>query len=123
MIFKQYEKRTLTAALQFYCHKELTDAHQAEADTKATFEVLLAQLERYQDLGRAVAELDQASSFGTKTIDWAGKICLVQDGDYCYNFSSKKGSKIKDDPGMAQWMLKQDFTLDTKQHVRRILKL
>jgi hypothetical protein len=54
-------------------------------------------------------------------VDWAGKICLDNDGDYCYNFSSKKGTKIKDDPGMAKWLLKQDFTLDTKQHVKRVL--
>ncbi len=120
-IFKHFEKRTLSAALQFYCKKELTEAHQAEADTRATFEVLMAQLERYPDMGQRVGELDLLSSFGEKTVDWAGKICLDKDGDYCYNFSSKKGTKIKDDPGMAKWMLKQDFTLDTKQHVKRVL--
>jgi hypothetical protein len=71
-------------------------------------------LQRYEDLGRAIEELDQCSSFGVQIIDWAGKIFLDQEGDYCYNFSSKKGTKIKDHPGMAKWMLKQDFTLDTK---------
>jgi DNA polymerase-3 subunit epsilon len=121
VIFKRYEKRTLAAALQFYCQKKLTDAHAAEADTLATFEVLLAQLQRYPNLGRAIEELDGASNYDHKTVDWAGKICLDQDGDYCYNFSSKKGTKIKDHPGLAEWMLRQDFTLDTKQHVRRIL--
>jgi len=121
VIFKHFERRTLAAALQFYCGKKLTDAHAAEADTKATFEVLIAQLERYPAMGKRVGELALLSSYGEKTIDWAGKICLDQDGDYCYNFSSKKGSKIKDAPGLAKWMLKQDFTLDTKQHVRRIL--
>jgi len=122
VIFKRYEKRTLAAALQFYCGKELTDAHAAEADTLATFEVLMAQLQRYQDLGRAIEELDGASNNGQKTVDWAGKICRDKDGNYCYNFSSKKGTKIKDHPGLAEWMLRQDFTLDTKQHVRRILE-
>jgi DNA polymerase-3 subunit epsilon len=122
VIFKKYEKRTLAAALQFYCQKELTNAHTAEADTLATFEVLLAQLQRYTDLGRAVNELDHLSSFDVQTVDWAGKICLDEDGDACYNFSSKKGTKIKDQPGLAEWMLRQDFTLDTKQHVRRILR-
>jgi DNA polymerase-3 subunit epsilon len=123
VIFKKYEKRTLAAALQFYCQKELTDAHAAEADTLATFEVLLAQLQRYTNLARAVKELDQLSSFGVTTVDWAGKICRDEDGDYCYNFSSKKGMKVKDHPGLAEWMLQHDFTLDTKQHVRRILSL
>jgi len=120
-IFKHYEKRTLAAALQFYCQKELTDAHAAEADTLATYEVLLAQLQRYTDLSHAVSQLDQLSSFGVQTVDWAGKICLDEDGDYCYNFSNKKGTKIKDHPGLAEWILKHDFSLDTKQHVRRIL--
>lgn len=121
-IFKQYERRTLEAALKFYCNKDLDQAHSADADTVATYEVLLAQLQRYPDISKRVDELDDLSCYGTKTVDWAGKIVRDQDGDFCYNFSNKKGTKIKDHPGLAEWMLNHDFTLDTKYKVGRILQ-
>lgn len=70
------EQRTLSAAYKFYCEKSLEDAHTAEADTRATYEVLKAQLDRYPDLQNDIAFLAEYSSF-TKNVDFAGRWCMT----------------------------------------------
>lgn len=84
-IFHKMEQRTLTAALRFYCNEELTDAHSAHADTKATHDVLIAQLDRYEELEPNVAFLNEFSS-RRKTADFAGFVVYNKEGDACFGF-------------------------------------
>jgi DNA polymerase-3 subunit epsilon len=120
-IFKKKESRTLTAAYKFYCGEEMLHAHDANADVQATFEVFLGQLKMYDDLPKTIEELHEFSSMD-KRVDWAGKIGIDEDGDYFYNFGQSKGTKIKNDTGLAYWMLNKDFTLNTKKCVERVLE-
>jgi DNA polymerase III subunit epsilon len=121
-IFKKKEQRTLTAALKFYCGKEMENAHDASADTLATYEVFCSQLERYEDLsGQGVDVISEFSRMGDKTVDFSGKIGIDKDGDYIYTFGKNKDSKIKHDTSFAEWCISKDFPLNTKNHFRRIL--
>ncbi len=117
-IFHKKEKRTLEAAYKFYCDKELVDAHSAEADTRATYEVLLAQLDMYSDLKNDIEFLSEFSSH-TKHADFAGRLIFDEDGDECINFGKYKGRKVKEildsDPGYYGWILQGDFPLYTKK--------
>lgn len=118
-IFHKLEQRTLSAAYKFYCDKTLENAHSAEADTIATFEILEAQIERYSD----VLENDVTflADFSTKfkTADYAGRIALDDTGTPIINFGKHKDKKVQDvfsqDPGYYSWMMNGQFTLDTKQ--------
>ena len=122
-IFHKMEKRTLSAAYKLYCDKDLTDAHSAEADTKATYEVLMAQLDRYEDLKNSVDFLSEFSSFN-KNADFIGRIVFDDDGDECFNFGKYKGKKVAkvldDDPGYYGWMMNGDFPLFTKKVLTNI---
>lgn len=118
-IFHKMEQRTLKAAYHFYCDKDLEKAHSAEADTLATFEVLEAQLDRYpNDLQNDVAFL---ADFSTKTkfVDYAGRIVLNEKEEPVINFGKHKGRRVVDvlstEPSYYDWMMKGDFTLDTKK--------
>ncbi len=117
-IFHKKEKRTLEAAYKFYCNKELVDAHSAEADTRATYEVLLSQLDMYSDLKNDIEFLAEFSSH-TKHADFAGRLIFDEDGDECINFGKYKGRKVKEildsDPGYYGWILQGDFPLYTKK--------
>lgn len=123
VIFHKMEQRTLSAAYKFYCHKELEDAHTAEGDTKATYEVLKAQLDRYPDLKNDVAFLADFSSF-THNVDFAGRIVYDENGVEIFNFGKYKGQKVADvlkrDPGYYGWILGGDFTLNTKNVLTKI---
>lgn len=119
-IFKKKEERTLSAAVKFYCNREMENAHDAEADIQATYDVFLGQFNKYPDIPKTVEELAEFSSF-EKRVDFAGKIALDEDGDYIYNFGKSKGVKIKKDPSFAYWMLGKDFTRNTLKCVREIL--
>lgn len=116
-IFKKKEERTLAAAVQFYCNKTLENAHSAEADTLATAEVLAAQLSRYPDL--AALSFDQVAEFSRfeKRLDLAGKIGIDADGDPVFNIGGpeRRGKKVKNDIGFAEWMLGKDFPRQTKK--------
>ncbi len=118
VIFHKKEQRTLSAAYKFYCRKELADAHSAEADTRATYEILKAQLDHYTDLENDVEELSKFSSH-TRNVDFAGRIVLNEDGVECFNFGKYKGQKVEDvfarDPGYYGWMISNDFPLYTKK--------
>ncbi len=118
VIFHRMEQRTLSAAYQFYCEKDLTNAHSAEADTRATCEVLLAQLKRYPSLGTDVASLAKFSSAG-KSVDYVGRIIYDEQNREVFNFGKYKGMPVeevfKKDPSYYSWMMNGDFPLHTKK--------
>lgn len=117
-IFHKKEQRTLSAAYRFYCDKNLDDAHSAEADVLATYEVLKSQLDRYTDLKNDIEFLSAYSSFN-RNADFAGRIIFDEDGDEIFNFGKHKGKKVKDvfarEPSYYSWMMNGDFTLYTKK--------
>ena len=117
-IFHKMEARTLTAALRFYCDEELSDAHSAQADAKATHDVLLAQLDRYDDLEPNVDFLNNFSK-RKKTADFAGFLVFDKSNEMCFGFGKYKGKKIKDilekEPGYFGWVLNADFPRYTKK--------
>ena len=124
VIFHKMEQRTLSAAYKFYCGKNLEDAHTAEADTRATYEVLMAQLDRYPDeLKNDIAFLADYSSF-TKNVDFAGRMVYDDKGVEIFNFGKYKGLPVvevlKRDPGYYSWILNSDFTLNTKAMLTKI---
>lgn len=122
-IFHKMEQRTLVAAYRFYCGKELSDAHSASADTRATYEVLLSQLDRYPELKNDVAALAQFSS-GGRNVDLAGRMIYDDNNEPIFNFGKNKGRKVKDivrhEPGFIQWIMQGDFPKETKDQLRRL---
>ena len=117
-IFHKMEQRTLSAAYKFYCDKNLEDAHSAEADTKATYEVLKAQLDRYEDLENDANFLAEFSS-RKKFADFAGFLIYNKEGEECFSFGKHKGKRVLDvlekEPGYFGWLLNADFPLYTKK--------
>lgn len=117
-IFHKMEKRTLEAAYKFYCNEELTGAHSAEADTNATYEVLKAQISKYDDLENNTKFLAQFSSH-KKFADFAGYIGYDKNGEEVFAFGKHRGSKVDDilekEPGYFGWLLNADFPLYTKK--------
>ena len=122
-IFHKMEQRTLVAAYKFYCSKDLTDAHSAEADTRATYEVLKAQLDRYSELQNDVTALAEFSSRG-ETVDYAGRIVYNDKGEEVFNFGKYKGVKVSEvfqrEPSYYDWMMNGDFPLYTKKVITEI---
>ena len=120
-IFHKMEQRTLIAAYKFYCNKELIDAHSAEADVRATYEVLEAQLERYSDQLQPDASFLHSFCNNIKNVDLAGRIVYDDKKREVFNFGKYKGRLVTDvfktDPSYYDWMLKGDFSRDTKQVV------
>jgi DNA polymerase-3 subunit epsilon len=118
-IFHKMEKRTLTAAYKFYCDKDLEGAHSAEADTNATYEVLKAQLERYED--DLENDMKFLAEFSTQRrfADFAGFISYNKEGEEVFSFGKHKGKKVTEvlnqEPGYFGWLLKADFPLYTKK--------
>ncbi|EID75580.1 3'-5' exonuclease [Imtechella halotolerans] len=117
-IFHKMEKRTLAAAYKFYCNKELVDAHSAEADTMATYEVLKSQLERYDELENDVKFL---ADFTTRkqSVDFAGFIVMNENDEEVFSFGKHKGKRVEDileeEPGYFGWLLNADFPRYTKK--------
>jgi DNA polymerase-3 subunit epsilon len=123
-IFHKMEQRTLAAAYQFYCGKELIDAHAALADVEATKEVLFAQLNRYTDLKPEVGFLSEFSRSGSNEIlDFAGRIAKNDKGEVIYNFGKHKGKTIaqvdQEESGYYGWMMNANFPLYTKNVLKR----
>ncbi|MDP5229977.1 MAG: exonuclease domain-containing protein [Cellulophaga sp.] len=122
-IFHKMEKRTLSAAYKFYCDKILEDAHSAAADTNATYEVLLSQLDRYPDLENNIKKLAEFSSH-KRTVDFAGFIIYDEDDQEIFSFGKHKGKKVHDvlesEPGYFSWILNADFPLYTKKILTQI---
>ena len=121
-IFHKKEQRTLVAAYRFYCGKELDGAHSANADTRATYEVLKAQLDRYDDLPNDMDELSKYSA-PNRNVDLMGRIILNDQDIAVINFGKYKGKPVievfKRDPGYYSWILQGDFAGDTKRAFTR----
>jgi DNA polymerase-3 subunit epsilon len=117
-IFHKKEQRTLVAALKFYCESDLVNAHSAEADVRATYEVLKAQLLRYEDLPREVAALSDFSTMN-KAADFAGFITYDSEGQEQFSFGKYKGQRVSHvlskDSGYYSWLQNADFPLFTKK--------
>lgn len=137
-IFHQMEQRTLKAAYQFYCQKEIINAHSAEADTRATMEVLLAQIERYENtewedkkgnksipVVNHVEGLHQFTNLN-RPVDFAGRMAFNDAGEEVFNFGKHKGRRVEDvfdmEPSYFSWMMNGDFPLYTKRKLDSIHK-
>lgn len=122
-IFHKMEKRTLEAAYKFYCDKDLNNAHSAEADTIATYEVLLSQLERYPELENNIKKLSEFSR-RKQSVDFAGFIIRDENGEELFSFGKHKGKKVlevlEQEPGYFGWILNADFPLYTKKVLTQI---
>ena len=122
-IFHKMEQRNLSAALEFYCNKKIEKAHSAVVDTQATFDVLMAQLERYDNLEPNISSL---SDFTTrkKSADFAGYIIYNKDDVECFSFGKHKGKTVQEvlerEPGYFGWLLNADFPLYTKKILTKI---
>ena len=123
VLYHKREPRTLSAAYKFYCGENLEDAHSALADTRATYNVLKAQLDHYEDLPNDMEALSKESSF-TNNVDFAGRIVYDANGNEVFNFGKYKGMPVDAvldrDPGYYGWMMNGDFSLNTKQVLTRI---
>ncbi len=125
-IFHAKEPRDLSAALRFYCGEEHTDAHGAEADVRATLNVILGQFKRYADLPKDIASIDKTfNPIDPFNADRSGRLRWV-DNELIVNFGKKKGTKIAElvekDPGFLKWIIKNDFPQDTRQICENALK-
>lgn len=122
-IYHKLEPRNLSAAYRFYCGKELVGAHGAAADTMATYEVLLAQLEKYEELPSEIAELSKFSS-QNDNVDLMGRLIYDAEGREVINFGKYKGQPaaavLAKDPGYYSWIMQGDFPSDTKRIFTRI---
>ncbi|ERM81465.1 DNA polymerase III subunit epsilon [Rhodonellum psychrophilum GCM71 = DSM 17998] len=134
-IFHMMEKRNLAAAYKFYCGEDLKNAHSAEADTLATYEVFKAQIDRYQGvaaedlLGNPLGTLENDMKkihtlLNEKMVDLAGRFIFNSEGEECFNFGKHKGKTIvqvlKEEPSYYDWMMKGDFPLDTKRKFTQV---
>lgn len=135
-IFHKMEQRTLSAAYKFYCNKELTDAHTAEADTIATYEILKAQLDRYIDTeftdrkgNKSIPVINDIQalhefSFQTRNADLVGHIIFNDQDNEVFNFGKHKGKSVeelfKKEPSYYDWMMKSEFPRSTKKVITAI---
>ena len=121
-IFHKLEQRTLVAAYKFYCDKDLTNAHSAKADTTATYEVLLSQLDKYEELENDVNFLSDFSERGGKFADMAGFVRYNEKGEEVLSFGKYRGVTLKqiwnENPGYFSWINQADFPLYTKNVMR-----
>ncbi len=122
-IFHFMEQRTLGAAYRFYCNKELMNAHSAEADAAATLEILHAQVERYPEIGATIESI--LNCIGDEDcVDFARRMIMI-DGIEVFNFGKHKGKAVaevlKAEPQYYDWIMKGDFTMNTKQKLTEIL--
>jgi DNA polymerase-3 subunit epsilon len=122
-IFHKMEQRTLVAAYKFYCNKALENAHNAEADTQATYEILQSQLDRYPELQNDVKFLSEFS-VNTQNFDHANRIIANSNNEPIFNFGKYKGRKVKEifaiEPSYYTWIMNGEFTLDTKRVLTEI---
>lgn len=123
VIFHKKEQRTLGAGYQFYCGKELEGAHGAEADTNATYEILLAQVDKYGDIGNTVDALSEYSTHGERA-DFAGFILMNDKKQEIFSFGKYRGRTVeevyKENPGYHNWIQNADFPLYTKKVLKHI---
>jgi len=120
-IARRKESRNLEWALQFYCNIKLDNAHHAMADADAAASVLLAQVERYADIGDDVAALALYSNYDKPLLDFSGKFKTNSDGKIVFNFGGHKDELIENHRDYLQWMLRSDFAADTKAVIKKYL--
>jgi len=122
-IYHTMEQRNLSAAYKFYCNSELENAHSAEADTKATLEILKSQIERYDALENDIEMLHKFSG-QSNNFDLAGRMIIDASGQIVFNFGKHRGKSVEDvfrkEPSYYQWMMDNDFALDTKRRLTQI---
>lgn len=123
-IFHKMEQRTLAAAYKFYCGEEMENAHSALYDTKVTWEVLKAQLNKYENLDKEIEKLADFSRAGNLDIhDFAGRLAINDKKEVVYNFGKHKGKTIEqvdqEEPGYYGWMMQADFPLYTKKCLKK----
>lgn len=122
-IFHKMEPRTLVAAYKFYCDKDLEDAHSAEADTRATYEVLKAQLDRYPELKNDMDSLSEFSSRG-RMADYAGRVVFDENGRELFGFGKYRGRSVEEvlaeDASYYTWLMSIDLPLYTKKVITEI---
>jgi len=122
-IFFKKEPRDLSSALKFYCNKNHGNAHTALDDTIATYDVLLSQLDKYEDLEPNVDFLSTLTR-RNKNLDFAGRIIEDNDGDAVFNFGKHNGKKVKEvlikEPGYYSWMISSDFPQYTKKIITQV---
>ncbi|MEQ8582758.1 MAG: 3'-5' exonuclease [Marinoscillum sp.] len=134
-IFHLMEKRNLSAAYQFYCGKPLENAHSALADTQATYEVLMAQIDKYEGetvkdlLGKELGTITNDMNIlheltNQKMVDLAGRMVYNDKGEETFNFGKHRGKLVSEvlqkEPSFYDWMMKGDFPLDTKRRLTKI---
>lgn len=135
-IFHQMEQRTLKAAYKFYCNKDIVNAHTAEADIRATYEVLLAQIEKYENTEfedkagvKSIPvqnDVDALHKFTNlnKVVDFAGRMVYDDQGNEIINFGKHKGKTVESvfdtEPSYYAWMKQGDFPLYTKKKLDEI---
>jgi DNA polymerase-3 subunit epsilon len=134
-IFHLMEKRNLSAAYKFYCNKTLENAHSAEADTQATYEILLRQIEMYEGrevldmsgntLGVIVNDMEKMHNITwVNMVDLAGRMVFNDNGEEIFNFGKHKGKSVLEvlsiEPMYYDWIQKNDFALDTKRKLTEI---
>ncbi len=122
-IFHKMEPRNLAAAYRFYCDGDLSNAHSAEADTQATYEIFKAQLEKYDDLPKDMEKLSKFSSY-FKAADFQGRIIYNDQNEEVINFGKYKGQKVEDvllkDKGYFGWIMRADFPRYTKKIIQNV---
>lgn len=137
-IFHQMEQRTLRAAYKFYCGKDIINAHSAEADTRATMEVLLAQIAKYEGVDYedkkgviskpVVNNVEGLHTFTNlnKPVDFAGRMVYNDNNEELFNFGKHKGKRVEDvfkaEPSYYSWMMNGDFPLFTKKKLEQVYK-
>lgn len=123
IIFHKMEERTLSAAYKFYCNKEIENAHSADADTEATYEVFKAQLKKYKNLGSTIAEISDFTGINQRA-DLEGRIVYNDKNIAVFNFGKHKGKPVEEifskEPSYFNWMMDNDFSTNTKQVITNI---
>lgn len=125
-IYHKMEQRNLAAAYKFYCQKELINAHSAEADINATYEILEAQISKYNELEGNIASLSEFSKNKNPSADFANRIVYNEKNEELFNFGKHKGKKVIDvfavEPGYYNWMMNGEFPLYTKKVITSIFQ-
>lgn len=119
IIFKKKEKRDLSAAYKFYCNRELEGAHDAEIDIRATKEVLLSQVDKYDDIGTNLEEIATYSQYEPyQFADISGKLRYNENGELIFAFGNHLGERVVDNLDYVNWMETREFPIDTMAMIR-----
>lgn len=121
LIFHKMMPRNLAGALHYYTGEKLENAHSAKADVLATIEIFNSQLHRHSELPSNVKEIEKFSMNGRSVIDFGGYFVKDQSGDIVFNFGKYRNKKALDHTDYLDWMLNNDFPIQTKQFIQSLL--